>query len=261
MAQAWQKGLGGAASGAGIGATVGGPYGAIAGGAIGGLLGLFNGNDSSPSSPLFSDINLARDNPQLWAEIQKNNALISEAQRMYNNRRQGMTYGEKMGLEDALANQRSQQAYQGTLGSSVGVGQQAMLEARLRDSIANRALQEQQALYNQYAQAQGRGYEMTRQGIMDVMGQNQGAYNQARADEQASNQFYGSLLGGGLQMLGGAYNRYQMDGLRNPASAPTPGFGLPATASNATSLGFAPDYGLTGGQVQTYSPYRLGVNY
>ena len=221
MPSGFQKGIGMGASGAGIGASFGGPIGAAFGGGVGFLAGLFSGSDEEPQyiSPSFADINLATENPELYKELMRMQASANEAERMYNQRRQGMTYTERAGLNEGLSNQVQQQANQGLLGSSAGAAMQADMEARLRDQIQRRAYQEQMGLFQNMAQQRAQQAGVLSGAQNQIMGlKTHGAdqdYNQAMGNELAANQFYSGLFNGGLGMLGQYQNMQNMQAMGN----------------------------------------------
>lgn len=274
MPNRFQKGTGLAGSGAGIGMMVGGPIGAAIGGGLGFLGGLFSGSDKEPEyvSPSFADINLQNENPELYAELMRMQAMSDQAEQMYNQRRAGMTYGERQGLNEAMSNQAQQQANQGLLGSSAGAAMQADAEARLRDQIQQRAFQEQQALFNNLAQQRAAKANALMAAQNQIMGlKTHGAdvnYNQAMAEDQAANQFYSGLFNGGLGMLGQYQN---MQGLKDiakmqygqlgPNELPTniPA-GIPSEGPGTQYYGGVPGYSSSGGTFN-YNPYAKPLPY
>lgn len=193
--------LGGAASGAvggaATGAAIGGPYGAAIGAIGGGIYGALSTPDDY-TSPSFSDINLANENPELYQNILQLRALQQQAQTAYNARRLGMTDQEQRDLSQGLSNSRDVQSSQGLLGSSVGNSQLADTNARLRGSIANRALQEQGQLYGQLQGATQNSYNATNQALQEIMAQKTGGaqlnYQQGLAQTQGNTQFIQSGL-------------------------------------------------------------------
>ncbi len=192
MADKAKGALSGAAGGAATGAAIGGPYGAVIGGVAGGLYGLFSTPDDY-ISPSFSDINLQSENPELYAQLLKLRAVEALAKQEYDTRRQGATYQEEQDYARGLSNSRDIQASQGLLGTSVGNSQMTATNNQLRGAIAERALREKEALYNNYQQAAMQNFNATRQGLMDVMGQRTGAaemnYKNGLAEQEGNNQF------------------------------------------------------------------------
>jgi len=252
LANKWQKGLGGAGYGAQIGAGVGTivpGIGTLVGGGIGAgvgfLGGLLGGDDEELQSPMFSDINLARDNPELWARIQQNDFQIQAAQRALNSRRAGMTAQEQYGLNDAQSNLGAQQSWRGTLGSSTGVAQQADLEGRLRAQIAERAYKEQLGLMANVQGLHQQQFQDTRAGLQDVMGAMRGQNQNAQAEQTAGNQFWSGGFNSGMNAIGNMQNQNALESIygNNPYASYNP------LASMQTP------------QAPAYQPqYTLGVN-
>lgn len=267
MPNKFQKAAGGASTGAAIGSVIPG-VGTAVGAGIGGLLGFFMGSDKEPEyiSPSFADINLKNENPELYAELMRLQAMSDQAEAMYNQRRAGMTYSERQGLEEAMGNQAQQQANQGLLGSSAGAAMQADAEARLRDQIQQRAFQEQQALFGNMAQQRAAKANALMAAQNQIMGlKTHGAdinYNQAMAEEQAANQFYSGLFNGGLGMLGQYQNMQGMKDIANmqygqlgPNELPTniPAGLMSEGPSAPQYYGGVPSYNSPGG-MPSYNP-------
>ncbi len=248
--------LGGAASGAvggaATGAAIGGPYGAAIGAVGGGLYGLFSTTDDY-TSPSFSDINLASENPELYQQVLQLRALQQQAQSAYNARRIGMTDLEQRDLAQGLSNSRDIQSSQGLLGSSVGNSQMADTNARLRGSIANRALQEQGQLFGQLQGATQNAYNGTNQALQEIMaqkmGQSQMNYQQGLAQTQGNTQFIQS----GLNAYQTADQNNQNNAFRQQLMQNSPfyGQGYGGPAYNSLPLAAPPQ--------QNYNPYSQGI--
>lgn len=201
-------------AGAAAGFAIGGPSGAMigygAGGALGGMLG-----DDAYSAPSFADIDLASANPQLWAELQRMNATVGEAERLYNARRQGPTEMEMRNYGQARSNLQDQQAYQGLLGTSAGLSNEADVDSRLQASIRERAFQEEQALLqnlgsqrSQYAQAVMNAQNQVMNPQMQASQMN---FQQQQDNNASKNQFYSGMFNAGLGMYGNEQNMARMD--------------------------------------------------
>ncbi len=217
-----------AGTGAAVGGTVGavagsyfGPVGTVAGGALGGAVGgLFDESDVGPyKSPSFSDIDLAKENPELYAELMKVSAAADEAQALYDQRNRGMSNLEAQQYASAKSNSEARLANQGLLGTSAGSSAQAGVEQQVLAQIAARAVQEQQALAqnNQAAHsALFQDYMAAQNQVVNPM-QNAAYANWQNANQihQGNNQFYGGLINGGMALAGNAYNMNQMQGMQD----------------------------------------------
>ncbi len=237
-------------------------YGTAIGAGLGFIGGLLGGDDEELQSPMFSDISLARDNPELWARIQQNDLQIQAAQRALDSRRAGMTAQEQYGLNDARSTLGAQQSWRGTLGSSTGVAQQADLEGRLRAQIAERAYKEQLGLMANVQGLHQQQFQDTRAGLQDVMQAMQYGNKNAQAEQIAGNQFWSGGFNSGMNAIGNMQNQNALESIY---SAQPPGYGgrtapvyMPSYSSGSSPLGFQPGYGLG---TPTYQPqYTLGVN-
>lgn len=207
--------LGGAGFGAGVGSFVPGIGTAIGAGigALGGLFGgLFGGDD--PESPSYSDIDLAKEDPELYKRIQQNDALIRQYQQAYDMRRAGMTDMEGRGLNSSISQLGSQQANLGLLGTSTGAAQMADYQNQLRGAIQDRAYREQMGLLQGLSGQQNQGYNMTRNALNDAMQARMGQYNNQIRQVDNNNEFWKGLGSMGASMYG--LNQYR--GLMNPGS-------------------------------------------
>lgn len=232
MANAFSKGLGGAASGY----AVGGPIGA----GIGGLIGLLGGSDDTPQlgdyqfspgslkSYNFSDVNLRTMNPELYQKLMQNDQVLHDLQGALAARREGPTANENRQQEEYLNRQASGMAGNGMAGTPMGNAQMADTAARLMDSQRDRAFQEYQQLQGQVAgqanantglwqNAQGQAIGQLNNNRQTSLAMDQlnnerqiAQYGQAQQAAQAGNQFWGGLLNGGLGYLG---NQQNMQGL------------------------------------------------
>lgn len=166
----------------------------------------------------FRDINLQNENPDLYAETLKMRMAADEAERMYTARRSGATQAEQRELGQGLARSQEILANQGLLGSSVGTSQMADTESRLRGAIAERALREQQALYQQAQAARGNVFNAMRGMQGDVMNERNRAaqinYGDQQGESQAQNQFFSGLFNSGANLAGQAYLGDQMNAYR-----------------------------------------------
>ena len=180
------------------------PAGIAAAGAIGYAL----NQDDDISSPTFADINLERDNPAMWEQIQKNRMAIEGAKRALEARRQGMTDMERRRVAESRDQLANQQSHLGLLGSSVGANAQASMVSQLQADIAERAFQEEFQRRQYMDQLQGREADLYNTGLTQAMQGKQGQYQHRMAEQDAKNQFWGGIMGAGIgvggSMIGGA---------------------------------------------------------
>lgn len=229
MASGFQKGIGLGATGAGIGASFGGPIGAGVGGGLGLLAGLFMGGDQEVEpyqAPSFSDINLKKENPDLYKELMVLKQQETMAEDAYNARRAGPTALEQQQIRDAQAGAASNASARGLLGTSVGQSSQQSAENRIRNEIMDRAYQEAQQLQGvanqrqlQYMQGLGGAQNAVMQNKLHEAEINHG---QAIQEDQAGNQFYSGLFNAGLSGIANGLNsyNYQNTANANPYSMP-----------------------------------------
>lgn len=229
---------------------------AIIGGSIagGGALGYMMNQDDI-SSPTYADINLERDNPAMWSQIIKNREAIEGARRALETRRQGMTDMERRRVaesRDQLANQQSQL---GLLGSSVGANAQAAMTSRLHADIAERAYQEEMQRRQYMNQLQSHEADLYGTGLNQAMQGKMGQYNNAMAEQQAKNQFWSSIMGGGIGVLGSG-----IKGSMSAAPTTTP---ITTTPTNTIYSGTPDNYGYGPGNYSfsmPQNPPQLSAN-
>jgi len=200
-----------------LGSFLGGIAGATFG-AVGAAAGAIAGNNISKGKDIFgrgtagpgqtynyrtiSDIDLSKENPELWKRIQSQDQIISEARRLYETRRQGMTDFERSQVEDARQNARAQLGGSGLVGTSLGIAAENDAANRLRNQVMDRIYNEQQGLFNQYAGQSGRGFDMTNIGQQGILQQDARQIGlRAGYDQQEQARQNGML--GGLFQLGG----------------------------------------------------------
>lgn len=264
MASNIQKGVSGAAGGAGLGMSFGGPVGAGIGAGLGLLGGFLGGSDSDITAPSFADINLAKENPDLFARLQQQESFVNEAKKLYDKRRQGMTPLEDQQMQNQLKDVGRQTALGGIAGGSEAYAISANAQRDAQNNIANRIYNEQNGLFQQYGQAQNGLYNNTRSALGDVMGQRMSQLGIQENNLSNSNQMWGGLVNGGLSALGSGYNSYKMAQMptynQNPmqslpagASMGAPGQGLqysgpmsPAWSGPQPSYGVPGNYGMIG---------------
>lgn len=197
---------GGAVAGGVAGAAIGGPAGAMIGAGIGGSLGGMLKPREKYKSPSFADIDLARDNPALFAELQKYEQLGSRLEALYNQRRTGPSAAEQRMKEGALQDQRQNMASRGLLGGSTSMLAEQDLNRRFQEDVMARSAAEQQALMGQLlAQRQNQIGLMSgaQNAIMGNLGQEAMTdYNSRVANDQARNQFFMGLAQGGMGLYG-----------------------------------------------------------
>lgn len=247
MASRGQKALGTAATGAGIGASVGGPVGAGIGGGLGALFGLFQGDDPEIKVPTFTDIDLARDNPDLFKRLQENEKLLQEARRLYDRRRQGITSEEDRMYKESLADVNRGLVNSGLAGTSDGMMMAARARSEMDAKIAERIAAEELGLLNNLQGATRGMYDLTKDAYAATMAPSLMEYQAAMGDQAAKNQFYSGLFSGGLSMLGQGLNKY--DTMEHQAKL-----------ANSRPQGFYAPIPYAQGQQFPYSPSN-GVNY
>lgn len=145
-------GLTGAATGAALGSAVpviGTAIGAGAGALLGGIGGYLSAPDAPQSLYNYSDIDLARDNPELYRQIKELEGQRDQLKQELASRQAGMNLVEARGLQDQRAQTANQLAGQGLLGSSAGIGAQNNAEAAIRAQIQQNAFAQRQALNGQ----------------------------------------------------------------------------------------------------------------
>ncbi len=206
MASSGQKALGGASSGAGLGFEIGGPVGGAIGAGLGGLFGLFSGSDPKIVAPTFADIDLAKENPQLYGRLQQQDALIKQAQGLYDQRRQSITPNEDRMYRDYLAQNGRNLQGSGLAGTSDGMALANNAARTYQDQLADRIYKEKLGLFDNLQNASNQGYNMNRQALGDVM---QAKNAQMGVNENYlnnSNQMWSGLFNGGLSALGQGIN-------------------------------------------------------
>lgn len=193
---------------------------------LAGGIGLLTGD--SPEAPQLSDIDLARDNPELFQELQRLRRLVQQSEAMYNARRAGMSRSEQLDMERQLGGVNERLASQGLLGSSVGASQRAEAEQAMRDALARRVFDESQALYGNMSNMASNAFNATRQGLGDVMNARLAQYQQDMANQTARNQFFSGLMGSGLNLAGTGMYINRMNELgRLGSNTMTPMFASP----------------------------------
>lgn len=238
MAFNGQGAAGGAASGAAVGTAILPGWGTAIGAVGGGLVGGFTGGKRPSLPPLsfspdslksysFADINLARDNPAMYAELQKNSLLIKQAQDILNARSAGMTALEQRNMQQTMGNMSSRLASQGLIGDPIAEQTRADQENKIRQQAAENAYNQRSQMMGQLSsmnQGQIAGTQGALQSVMNVnlanrqasmdrdaaMAGRQMAGYQAGMDKYGQQQsLYGGLLNGGLGYLGNNYNMQQ----------------------------------------------------
>lgn len=199
MASRKQKAISSTVAGAGLGTAILPGIGTAIGGALGGLAGLFSKSDPEVNVPLFSDVSLQRDNPELYNQILRNDAMIQKANDIMKARMKGPTEGERYQEQANLSDLQGRLGGANLLGSGLGFSlyenAQRRMQADQADRIQRDALGQAQLL--QQAEAQ-RG-QLIRGGLQDAYNAKLGVAQNDQANLEASNGFYGNLLMGGLQ--------------------------------------------------------------
>lgn len=196
----------------------------------------------TPESPLFSDINLANENPELYQQLQNYQAAIDQAQAAARSRGDGILPSEQRNLDQSLAKLDEQQINLGIAGTEMGNRNRSKAESRLRESIAERAFRERQALEGNVQNLLANKYNMTRAGLQDALSARLGQIQNEQAQAAARNQFY-SNLGGGLMSAGAnLYGTSLLPSFAEASSGYTPSYAYYAPSSPVRySLGV--DYG------------------
>lgn len=227
MATGLQAGISDAGAGAGVGSLVGGPYGAAIGGALGFLGGSLFGGSSTPTAPLFSDINLAKDNPTLYAQLQSQQNVVNQLQQLYNQRSTGMTPNEQAELQQSQGQLAGSLASRGMAGTSAGQAAAYGNAIQNQNNVASRIQQQQQQLAQELSGAQSGLTSATQSGLNQTMEGMYAPYNQQLQQGSNQNQMYNGLFQGGLSLLGGALNRNNIQGMQGQSNGMLPqGYGM-----------------------------------
>lgn len=198
--------------------------------AIGGLGSLFGMLKGTPDAPSYADLDLAKENPDLWKELQRLQAVNRQYDDMFAARRAGANASELAQLAQGRSQVQDQLANRGLIGSSAGTSMQAGADAQMQGQIQERAFQEMMAMQQARQQAQAQYAQQLAQGQQMAMQPMQAQHQQGMQGDADRNQFFGGLLGAGLQMYGanqylqqqpqyqyGAPQAQQMGGGRSPA--------------------------------------------
>jgi hypothetical protein len=212
------------------------------------------------TSPNYNDIDLSRDNPALYAELQKYEEMGKQLEALYNQRKTGPNASEMRMRDQAMADQRASLAARGSLGGSTELLAGQDLNQRFQDEVMQRAFQEQQALMAQrlaQGQAQAGMFANAQQNIYGNMANaNMLDYQSRMAQDQARNQMFSGLMGAGI----GAYGANQQAGAMAANTAAL-------QAQNQAYQGIpqqpqyqmAPAYAAPAYQPNPYNPYsRIG---
>jgi len=251
MASGIQKGvgagLGGAGTGAMVGSAIGGPgLGTVIGGGVGAaagfLGGFFQGDDEEPvyQSRSFADINLRKENPELYQELMNMKAQEKVAMDNYYARRGGqLSVDERAQVNQAMGNQAQALQARGLAGTSIGMASQEAAEARIRQELLDRSYKESLGYLDQ-AHGYQKDYIQGLSGAQnDIMRMEQGAYDKNYeadlAEMQASNQFYSGLANAGIGMGAQAFNTYEMSKLRSQPNDPRSGTVGPGGVTHISS--------------------------
>lgn len=254
---------GGAIAGGAAGAYFGGPAGAVAGAGVGGAIGGQFDKKTKYKSPSFADIDLARDNPQLYAQLMKQEEILAQYEALYNQRSTGPSLSEQRMRDQSLDAMRGQAASRGMLGGSTSFLNEMDFGERYNDQIAQRIFQEQQALLGARAAQQGNLvglYGNAQNNIMNNMNQQSMTdYNQKMAEDMARNQFYASLMQGGAQMYGADKQSTAMDRNSDELRAMRMAQYYPQPAPQPVVVQQAPvNYGYSGVPQQPQYNYQFG---
>jgi hypothetical protein len=179
--------------------------GLIAAGGAGTAYGLMK-KPAQYNSPNYDDIDLARDNPLLYAELQKYEQIGNELEAQYNQRRTGPSNSEMRMFDDAQAQQNNQLQARGSLGGSTALLASRDLHDNFQNQVMQRAFQEQQQMLAQLSAQraqQAQLYGNAQNSVMQNLSQQAMAdYQGKMAQDQARNQFFSGLMGGGMGLMG-----------------------------------------------------------
>lgn len=168
-------------------------------GALGSLGGLFS---SAPAVPTYRDVNLARQNPDLWKQLQELQTMSAELDKQYKNRQQGATAGEMANIAQARGQAYERQGNQGLIGSSAGSSMMGRQEAEMQNALQQRIRQEQQALLAQAMQGRQAYASALQSAQQQQLAALQAQQQQAMGEQQSRNQFFGGIMNSGLGMYG-----------------------------------------------------------
>lgn len=202
---------GGAIAGAAAGSALG-PWGIAGGAVLGGIGGYFAAPDDPQGLYNYSDVDLARDNPELYRQIKELEQQRDQLKQELTSRQAGMSIMEARGLQDQKAAQASQLAGQGILGSSAGQSAQANAEALARAQIQQNAFAQRQALQQQILGADqgiGGAYSNT---LASTLAAKNGQVAQNNDNNMSRASYNSGLLNsafGGLAAAGGMYQNQQ----------------------------------------------------
>lgn len=180
-------------------------------GAAGSLFGMFKG------SPKLERPNLARDNPELWAQLEELKAQREELDRLYDQRRQGATAGEIAGMAQARSEMGEKMGNLGLVGSSAGAQMMGGYDAKLIDGLYDRIFREQQALMQARQQAQGNYLNAYSGAYGNEASFLNGQAQAQAAEDMARNQFFGGLVNSGMSLYG---NNQYLDAMKSMGPNP-----------------------------------------
>jgi hypothetical protein len=239
--------FGGAASGAAAGTAVAPGWGTAIGAGVGAITGGLFGGHKSYQSPHFSDIDLQRENPELWAQLQSLGAMADHAEALYNQKVQNDAIDQARQVGQGVASVNDRLAHSGLLGTSAGLSNASDSESRLRTAIAQKAYMEQQQALQQAQSLRSNylnQYSAAQQGAMAPLQQQaQINFQNDNANSAARNQF----ISGGLSALGNAYGQYNNQQNMNAQRADDRAFysTLYGGGTAAPAYGAPASYGVT----------------
>jgi hypothetical protein len=175
---------------------------------LGGLFGLFSGSDSTPQAPLFSDINLQQDNPELYQQLQAQQAVVNQAQAAYTARTRGETAQEQAQYQQMMGQQNQAAGARGMLGTAQGQQAQEAASLNFNNQLNANRMQQQNQLMGNWQQGQQNLTNATQAGLQQTYNAEMVPYQQAIGQAGNQNQLYSGLVGGGLSMLGQGLNNY-----------------------------------------------------
>lgn len=179
--------------------------GLMAVGAAGTAYGMSKGRQKY-TSPNYADIDLSKDNPALYAELQKYEQLGNRLEALYNQRKTGPNAQEMRMRDQAMNDQRASLAARGGLGGSTELLANRDLNMNFQQQVQQQAFQEQQAMMQQMLAQRAQQAQMfgnAQQGIYQNQAQaNMMDYQSRMAQDQARNQMFSGLLGAGAGMYG-----------------------------------------------------------
>lgn len=174
-------------------------------GAAGTAYGMMKGPQKY-NSPNYADIDLSKENPALYAELQKYEQLGNQLEALYNQRKTGPNAQEMRMRDQAMNDQRASLAARGGLGGSTEMLANRDLNMNFQQQVQRQAYAEQQQMMAQMMAQKAQQAQMFGNAQNQIFGQQQQVammdYQGRQAQDQARNQMFSGLLGAGAGMYG-----------------------------------------------------------